>query len=522
MPVQLRRTLRGTLALAAAGTLLLAGCTAASNSAPSGAGASDSRTSTLVYAYNNEVTTLDPARTDYLQVDTVDQSLYDTLLGYEDGKMVPRLASGFTYSADVTSVDVTLRADAVFHDGTPVTAADVAYTFDRYKRLGVGIVGQIASYDSSTVVDDTHVTLHLTQPDALFMGALSRIDILNADLVSTNAGTDDGQGWLLDHDAGSGPYQLDSATAGTFQTTRFADYWDFDEKRPETLVFKRVDEHSTIAADLQAGTVDVGQVDANAQDALSAKGLEVDKTPGGSQVVIYFNTTHGTAANPAVREALRAAFDYPGALSSIYSGQGTIANGPTPTSLSCRPDLPTAQQDLDKAKQLLADAGLAGTSLTMRYQPVFDQQAQAATLLQSNLKEIGVTLNLEPIAFADYLTSLGNPETIPDIMLLAESAAFPDTGVMVTKTFWSGATTTNKAAYANPQVDALIEQANAEPDADTRCGLYSQAQELIDADSASMPLYTVQTLMGHRADIGGLDVMAAPGGLAIRELTVGN
>jgi peptide/nickel transport system substrate-binding protein len=268
--------------------------------------------------------------------------------------------------------------------------------------------------------------------------------------------------------------------------------------------------------------VDVGGIDVTAKEDVEKAGLKTSASPGGGQTIIYFNTSKGTAANKAVRQALRLAFDYQGALDTIFSGQGTIANGPLPTNLQCRPDVPTAKQDLPAAKKVLADAGLSNAKLTMRFQPVFAQQAQAATLLQSNLKEIGVSLTLQPIAFADYLTSLGDFAKIPDIMLLSESSPYPDTGVMVTRTYWSKAVGTNKSAYHNPKVDSLIAAAGANPSADARCKLYASAQKLVDDDSASMALYTTQGTLGYRSDIGGTDTMAAPGGLSVPALTVGN
>ncbi|MBY8855140.1 ABC transporter substrate-binding protein [Nocardia sp. CA2R105] len=505
----------GALTAAIAAMLLVTGC-------GSGPGGSDRR-ETLVVAYRNEVTTLDPVRADYQESDNVEAVLYDTLIGYDHGRMVPQLATEFAYSPDVTSVQLTLRPGVKFHSGNPLTARDVVYSLDRVKSIGQGIIGQISSYKSATAIDDTHLTIALTHPDALFMGALSRIYIVDSTLLTARAGSDQGQNWLLNHDAGSGPYRLQSSSAGTIQTTRYDSFWAFDPKRPRNLTFRRIDDQATIRDEIKAGNADLGWI--SKADAKSFQGIPsvtVGPAPDAYQMVIYFNTAQGPGANPALREALRYVLDYRGALDSIYNGQGTIANGPLPTNLTCRPELPTERTDLAKAKQILSAAGLAGTTLTMRYQPTFSEHTKAATLLQSNLKEIGITLQLQPIAFADYLTMLSDPKTIPDMILLGENAPYPDPGVMITKTFWSKSVGTNRGAYSNPAVDALIEQATNTPDADARCGLYSQAQRLIDADFATMPLYTVHNTWAWRSDVRGMDVAAPGGGVGYRALTVGN
>jgi peptide/nickel transport system substrate-binding protein len=509
--------LLGAVAAGAGAAVLLAGCAGGQSS-----GSSSERKDTVVIAYRNQIDTLDPARADYQQTDNTDQLLYDTLIGYDKGKMVPQLATTFTYSPDVSSIDVTLRSGVTFHSGDPLTAKDVVYSLERYKGVGQGIIGQISTYKSATAVDDTHLKIELTQPDSLFMGALSRIYILDSKLVGQHAGSDQAQSWLLNHDAGSGPFALVSASGGTYTASRVDKFWGFDAKRPKTIVLRRIDDQATIRDEILAGNVDGGWISYDDKDAFAGKNVTVAASPDTFQMAIYFNTSSGPTANPAVREAVRLAFDYQGALSSIYKGTGTIANGPLPTNLTCRPDLPTAGQNLDKAKAVLADAGLSGVTLTMRYQPNFPEHASAATLLQSNLSKIGVKLKLEPIAFSDYLTMLSKPKTIPSIMLLGEGASYPDTGVMVVSTFWSKKVGTNRGAYSNPKVDALIKKAIVTPDAAGRCALYEKGQQIVDADYATMPLYTVSMLWAWRSDIKGTDIPSPGEGIAYRSITVGN
>jgi len=495
--------------------VLLAGCAGGQSSGAD-------RDETTVIAYRNQIDTLDPARADYQQTDNSDQLLYDTLIGYDKGKMVPQVASTFTYSPDVTSIDLTLRSGVTFHSGNPLTAKDVVYSLDRYKAVGQGIIGQISTYKSSTAVDDSHVKIELTQPDSLFMGALSRVYILDSKLVAQHAGSDQAQSWLLDHDAGSGPFTLVSASGGTYQMSRADKFWDFDAKRPKTIILRRIDDQATIRDEIRAGNVDGGWISYDDKDAFAGKNVVVGASPDTFQMAIYFNTSTGPTANPAVREAVRLAFDYKGALSTIYKDQGTIANGPLPTNLTCRPDLPASAQDLNKAKAVLADAGLSDLTLTMRYQPNFPEHAAAATLLQSDLSKIGVKLKLEPIAFSDYLTMLNDPKTIPSIMLLGEGASYPDTGVMVVNTFWSKKIGTNRGGYANPAADALIEKAIVTPDADARCKIYSQVQQTVDGDYATMPLYTVSMLWAWRSDIKGTDIPSPGEGISYRSITVGS
>ncbi|BDZ51337.1 hypothetical protein GCM10025867_35780 [Frondihabitans sucicola] len=237
-----------------------------------------------------------------------------------------------------------------------------------------------------------------------------------------------------------------------------------------------------------------------------------------SAAYVYFNDSSGPTANPAVREAITLAYDYSGGLAKFRGGAGSLADGPLPASMSCRPTLPTVKQDLTKAKKVLADAGLANLTLTMRFQPAFSEQAQEATLLQSNLKQIGITVKLQPIAFADYLTLLGKFSTVPQLMLATDAAPYPDAGVMVSQEFSSKAVGTNKDAYSDPQVDSLLAKATSEPDAAERCGLYKQVQTLVTKDHGVMPLYTVDSLTAYSNGVQGAGLRAPNGSLAVASL----
>jgi peptide/nickel transport system substrate-binding protein len=506
-----------TAAAALALTVGLAGCAA---SDPNSAGSASDKPTTLVVAYRNQVTTIDPARANYAQTDSVDQAFYDSLVTYDEkGAIVPSLATSAKLSDDATSVKVTLRDGAVFHSGSPITAEDVKYSLDRYKALGIGIAGQIPSYKSTDVVDTNNLVIHLSKSDSLFLGALSRIYILDSKLVEKNAGSDSGQGWLLDHDAGSGPYTLSSGSNGTYTLERFAKYFAFKDNRPNTLVLRRIDDASTTKQDLIAGNIQVGTIAAHDASDVSSAGLATAQTST-STAYVYMNNSGGATANPAVREAIRLAYDYTGGLAKFRGDAGTIAAGPLPSSLACRPDLPTSKQDLAAAKKVLADAGITNLTLTMRYQPAFAEQAQEATLLQSNLASIGVTLDLVPIAYADYLTLLSSFSTVPELMLATNAAPYPDAGVMLTQEFSSIAVGTNKDAFSDPEVDSLLTAAASESDASARCTDYKKVQTIVDKANAIMPMYTVANTIASAKNVSGTDRTAPNGSLAIAQLTV--
>ncbi len=401
-----------------------------------GAAPAADRQSTVIVAGAGSVNTLDPVASDYFQTNQITSRLYSPLITYDkDVNVVGDLASDYKVAADAKSIDFTLRAGAAFHDGTPVTAKDVAYTLDRIKRLAKGVAAYVSLYDSTAIADDTHFTVKLTVPSALFLTTLSRVYILNSKLVSANAGSDDAQSWLQSNDAGSGPYTLTADNGGNEITLDwFGKYYQPQGARPASLVFRREDESAPKRDELASGAIDVASniIDRDLDVLAKAAGVTVAYGRAPSVDGIYFNPGAGPVADVRVRQAIRLAYDYKGAMSGIHRNHGALPYGPLPDTLPCRPDCLVVSQDLDKAKALLAAAGQANLTLTLRFQPTFQEQVQEATLLQSNLKSIGVTLNLEPIAFPNYLAMLRDPAQIPQMMLLAENSLFPDPGVMLT------------------------------------------------------------------------------------------
>ncbi|WP_245006119.1 MULTISPECIES: ABC transporter substrate-binding protein [Rhodococcus] len=436
------------------------------------------------------------------------QALYDTLVTYDaDNNVVPQLAQEFALSPDASSVSITLR-DATFHDGTALTAADVKYTLDRTVALGQGIAGQIVGYSGTTIVDDKNLRIDLSEPNSLFLGALSKIYILNSTVMARNEGTDNGQAYLAGHDAGSGPYVLgNGGIADTFALTRFDDYWGMDDSRPSSLVYRRIDESATQSAELRAGNIDVsfGLSSIDAKAVAGADGITVENRPVNLQANIFFNVVNGPTANKAVRQAVQLAYDYSGGLETIRGGDGTIANGPLPSEFSCRPDAPAFSQNLEAARSMLDEAGMSNLTLTMKFQPVFKEQEREATLLQSNLAQIGVTLNLEPIAYPDYLASLKSADTIPQMMLATDFAQYPDPGVMLVKTYQSDQVGTNKSGYSNPEVDRILKSASATSDPGARCDLYIQAQQDIRADAVAVNMYTLSQTTAHTDRVRGVE-----------------
>lgn len=480
-----------------------------SGCAAAGGAPAPARDDTIIIGTGAVPQSLDPILASDVQTDFTTGAMYDKLVDYdEDGALVPLLATEWAYDDAATTVTLALRDDVTFHSGNPLTADDVVYTLERDARLGLGVASFISTFASAEAVDDTHVTITLNAPNTTFVGALSKVYIVDSVLVAENEGTDDAQSWLASNDAGSGVYALDDYTANqSAELSRFDDSWRFDEARPENLVYRYITESSTLRDELASGGVDVvtGITPADQKTFADKDGFDMVSLPSMLQLYFMMNTQSGVTADPAVREAIQLAYDYEGHISSILSGNGEVATGIASPAVSCRVDAGASEQDVDAAKKIISDAGLEGTTLTLAYQSVIPEHQKAATLLQSNLKDIGLNLELKTVTYPEYMALISDPATVPDIGVLWDFPYYPEIGPMLYRVYDSSFIgQSNYGLYSNPEVDSLLEAGIASTDPDEACASFTAAQEQIIADRVSVNVSNPTTTTVTSSAVDGL------------------
>jgi len=493
-----RRRTRPALAVGAvlAATALLAGCTAGGGGASGAA-----RDRTLVIAENEPPATFDPVQADNSTVDEVVIPAYDTLVAYdENAELQGELATDYTVSDDGLTIDLTLRDDVTFHDGAELTADDVVYTMDRIASLGIGVASLLSSYESAEAVSDTEVRVTLSQPDAPFLAALTRVYILNSALVEENAGDDQGQAWLATNDAGSGPYTVVDYTPN--QVARFEqypDYWGGFDGQAEAVQIRYITEAATQASALRSGDVDLAMDIAPADRAgFDGDGFVTDSSPTNVVLYSFFNQQDPVTSNPALREAVAYAYDYEQHVEEILLGDGSAVNGPVPSGMQCAAtdDIGQPVFDLDRARSVVEDNGLDGTTVSMVYLEATTEMEQAATLLQSNLADIGITLELQAVTYPQFVELYASDETRPQMGMIYAFPAFPDTSAIMYQLYDSAfiGTGQNWAAYSNPEVDSLVEAAQVETDQSVRCQQYQDAEKLVVADNVGLNMANSNTV----------------------------
>jgi peptide/nickel transport system substrate-binding protein len=436
----------------------------------------------------------------------------------------PQLAERWEVNDEKTVFTFYLRKNAKFHDGTPVNAEAVKYSFTRLVKVKLGFSYDLAQIvpdpDNQIVVKDEYtVEFRLPKPSIRLLPALSSNFgpyIVSPTTVKAHEKNGDmGHDWLKTNDAGSGPYMLtESVPDEYFVLTRNKDWWGWkandDKARFEKILFKVVIEENTRRSMLEAGDADIStEFGPEAWVAFANnKNLHPYLTPQLAIELIYLGN-YGPLKDPRVRQAFAYAFDYDGYIQDYWKGLAPRSKGQFPQALKCAdPDVFTYKTDLDKAKQLLTEAGFPWET-EIRYIADTGLHLPAGLILQSQLAKIGVNLKVENRE--NYLGSMFYSDAQwPERPETFGWTTWPNFNDPTTFSFgqyhtdaW-GSKGQNSVFYSNSRVDEIINQAFVVTDEAKYCEMYKELQDIVNRqDPYAIAIMDPPDDTVIRSDIGG-------------------
>ncbi len=396
-----KKYLAATVAAIAALTTLLSGCTGSGGDAPSG-GASADGPADLKIGNFLDVTSWDPSLADIGFDGPYLSAVYDALIALDkDGNPIPSLATKWTVADDNLSVDLDIRTDAKFSDGTAVDA-DAVVTSLEYLKAGARSGEAYTHVKDFEKVDDDTVRIDLTERDdtLLYFMGLGRSYVMAPSAIE--AGT------LAKEPVGSGPYTLDQTTsvAGSeYHFTKVADYWDAATYPFQTLAIFPILDATARHNAMLSGQINVNYGDVTNLDQAKQQGWNVaERVSGwvGLQFTDHTGSKLEALGKTEVRQALNYAFDGAAILQAVGSGAGVVTNQVFPDGGSINDaglnDMYAV--NVAKAKDLLAGAGYPnGFAVTMPMSPIFAQWQPAA---EQALTDIGVTVTWDQMQQPDY------------------------------------------------------------------------------------------------------------------------
>jgi len=467
---------------------------------------------------------------------------YDSLYRYIGNPPVltPWLAEGYTVSKDGLTWEFKLKPGITFTDGTPITAADVVYSFQRLLKMGKGPSGALTPVlkpENVTQVDALTARFVLDKPYAPFISTMPLVAIVNEKVVKEHEKDGDmGAGWLATHQAGSGSYILDDATYKPLENADFHRnvnhfYGWADNPNPvDTVHVPTIQETSTRVLALLHGDIDAtdGYLPTDQVERIkNSDNARVQSDESMRIMLIRMNNKKPPFDNVNFRKCVSYAFDYDGFNNVVLGGLVKRNVGPLPQNLWGVPaDVKGYTFDLDKAKKYCDAARTEGANIDrkieIRILSGLDQTTQAAQVMQQGLDELGLNVEVVGDTWANLATSTGTPESTPDMWVHWVSTYFVDPENWIGQMYDSQFHGTWKASswYTNPKVDELLRKARAVTDQAERAKLYEEADRIIVDDAADVWIYNTVALRGLSNQIEGFKFSPVGSGADFRWLSV--
>jgi peptide/nickel transport system substrate-binding protein len=460
---------------------------------------------TLVVASGADAVTLDPGVSFDGQSPLLWRGVYESLLDYKEDTLefAPLLAESWEVSDDKMTYTFKIRQNVKFTDGEPLNAAAVKYNIERQIKIKQGIAFALGPISSIEMPDAFTIVLKLSAPSDGFLSAfaaLYTVKMISPKAIRDNEKDDDGaQGWLRDNMVGTGPYMMKSYKQSQQAVMeRNPDYWrGWDGDHFKRIIVKYIHEASTERLVLEQGEVDVALfLPDDVVESLEGKpGLVITDVPSFNLYYLAFNCKKGPTADPKVRRALAYGFNYDAFIKDILRGKAKQAHGPIPsTFVGFAKDTPAYSYDSEKAKQMLAEAGHPGGGFKLKYtyETGYFWKRPLGELFQSNMRDLGIEVEIQELSPAAWAGLLSNPDTADHCY----GVVWWPTLATPYDYMWSlfdskaqGSAGYNWGYYSNPDLDKLLDDGAVERDDQKRFELYAKAQKLLVEDSPALFVY---------------------------------
>ena len=428
-------------------------------------------------------------------------NIYEGLIKPDsEGNLVPAVASDFTMSEDGLTYTFTLRDGIKFHNGNPVTVADVKYSIDTCAGLNGGepVISAFSNVESVETPDEQTIIITLKESSSSFLAILASVEaaIVPADVAD-----------LQTNPVGTGPYKFVSRSLQeNVILQRFDEYWG-EPAHIQDITLKVFADADSIVMNLEGGAVDMVARVSTTQAAELSDNFEVIEGTMNLVQAVYLNNKVAPFDNEKVRQALCYAVNKQEILDFVSDGKGT------PVGSSMFPafgkyyidelnDIYTT--DVEKAKALLAEAGYAdGFSFTMKVPSNYQQHVDTAQVVAEQFKQIGVTANIELIEWETWLSDVYQGRDF-EATLVGVDASTLTAGAMLSR-FRSDAHNNfmnfNNADYDVAYANALAAEAVSDDEKATE--YYKECETILANAAANVYIQDMCELVAVRKGYAG-------------------
>ncbi len=440
---------------------------------------------------------------------------YDRLVHLDaEAQPIPGLAESWEYDDTGTVLTMKIREGVTFHDGAALDAEAVKANLDRAMTLEGSIAANdLSLIESVEVTGPFEVQITLSQPQASLLAILSdRHGAMISPAAFENAD-------LITNPVGAGMYKIVEYRPGDRAVYEPYDgYWDDSVDRADRFEYVFIADQSTRLNAVRTGELDVVGIEASQIGEAEAEGLVVDHRTTVVYQQLYMNRAREPFDNVDVRRALNHAIDREALVEGIAFGYGEPNVQVFPTGYwAHNPEIGTDFFDYnpERARELLADAGYPDGFEFELLLPTPGTPPEIAEFLQSQLAEIGVTVNIvqtpaQGVADLFFVQEEG-------VSMLGVWSGRQDPS-MTTQLRWTAEGFSNPGGHSTPEVEALHLEALAATDPAERESIVHEMVALATEDAFDLVLYNPVTAHAGRADLGQMPTIILNGKVEFRNI----
>jgi peptide/nickel transport system substrate-binding protein len=428
-------------------------------------------------------------------------------------QIVPQLALGYEWT-DPRTLVIRLRPNVTFHDGEPFDAAAVKYTLQRHLTLpGSFRRGEISSIADVEAVDPLTVRLVLKSPSAPLLAQLTdRAGMIVAPKAAEAAGKDFGL-----HPVCTGPFKFTERVAqDRIVLDRYPGYWDAGNIHFDRVIYQPMTDSAVQVANLHTGNIDLAErvLPTDVAEIKRDPKLHIVTSPALGYLGIVFNLANGDQSktpinqNPMLRQAFDAAIDRQALSEVVFNGMylPTVQAVPPSSPLYVK-GLEPPPREIDRARALVKQSGVATPIAVTMMVPNTPDQAQLAEVIQSMVHEAGFEVKINLVEFASSVAA--GTQGAFETYLIGWSGRTDADGNLYT--FLHSGMGQNDGHYSNPMVDQALDTARTLTDPAARVAQYATFMQQERNDLPIIYLYHPVNIVGLAAKLSGF--RAIPDGL---------
>jgi peptide/nickel transport system substrate-binding protein len=459
----------------------------------------DEASGNLIAAIAGEPDQLDPQKTSAYFSFEVLENVYDTLVEPDQNlEMRPALAESWETSADQLTWTFHLRKGVTFHDGSPFSAGDVVYSYQRIideqlsNAYRFSAVAGVSAPDALTV----KITVKQPTPNLLVnIGGFKGMAIVQRKNVETGA--------IATHPIGTGPFAFKTAKGGDSITlVANRSYWG-GAPAISGVTFRFIPEPSTALSALQAGEIDwTDSVPTQRVDELKGdNSITLGLTPSNDYWYLALNEARRPWNDPRVRQAIAYGIDRDAIVAATSYGTATANQLAIPQGSPWYTDYRNYTHDIDKAKSLLSQAGVKEQTLEMMATSEYPETVTAAQIIADNLAALGITVKIRTVDFATWLDDQNKGNF--DMLMMGWLGNIDPDDFYYAQHHTGGKSNAQK--FSNPQVDALLDAGRTETNREVRKSDYARAATVIADQASYIYLYNPSVIQAWSKRLSGYE-----------------